>query len=296
MSSVRAKGQVPAVEIPIVSPFHKVLTVLARVGFYLVMGLLAFTTLFPFYYMVSLSFMTTPEAYSYPPHLFPRSPTWNNYVEFWRTLPFARFFLNSSIQALGVIAGRFFIVTTAGYGFARLKFPGRDKLFIAFIAFMMIPNTVTLIPSFVMLHALGWIDTYAALVVPAFNYIWGIFLMRQYFMTLPESLEDAARIDGASEFTTYARIFMPLAKPVLMVIVLFTFTAQWKSFLWPLIVTRSLEMRTVEVGIALLQDQYFTDLPLTMTGATWVSLPIIIVFFLAQQYFLEGIQLTGGKQ
>lgn len=278
------------------SATEKTPEVLVRASIYFLMVFLAFTTLFPFYYMVSTSLMTASEAFSYPPNLIPPKPVWRNYIEIWTTLPFARFFLNSIVHASGVIIGRFFIVTMAGYAFARLQFPGRDKVFIGFLAFMMIPNAVTLIPSFIILHNLGWIDTYAALIIPAFNYIWGIFLMRQYFMTLPESLEDAARVDGASEFAIYAKIFMPLAKPALMVIILFTFSDIWKSFLWPLIVTRSLEMRTVEVGIALLADQYYTDFPLQMTGATLVSLPIMIVFFLAQQYFLEGIQLTGGKQ
>jgi len=268
----------------------------ARIGHgtvYVLMGLLAFTTLFPFYYMVSTSLMTLTEAFQYPPHLFPPHPQWINYREIWETLPFARFFLNSTIHVVGVMAGRFFIVTMAGYAFARIDFPGRDKVFLGFLAFMMIPNAVTLVSSFIILQNLGWIDTYMALIVPAFNYIWGIFLMRQYFMTLPVSLEDAARIDGASEFTTYFRIFMPLAKPATLVVLLFTFTDVWKAFLWPLIVTRSLEMRTVEVGIALLRNQYNVDFPLQMTAATLVSLPIMLIFFFAQEYFMEGINLSG---
>ena len=264
-----------------------------RITVYFLMGFLAFTTLFPFYFMINTSLMTITESFSYPPHLFPPDAQWGNYIKIFQQLPFARFFVNSIIHVIGVIAGRFFIVTMAGYAFARINFPGRDKVFLAFLAFMMIPNAVTLVSSFIILQELGWIDTYMALIIPAFNYVWGIFLMRQFFMTLPVSLEDAARIDGASELTIYFRIFMPLAKPAILVILLFTFSDIWKAFLWPLIVTRSIEMRTVEVGIALLQNQYNVDFPLQMTAATLVALPIIIIFFLAQEYFLEGINLSG---
>lgn len=263
---------------------------------YFLMGFLAFTTLFPFYFMVNTSLMTITEAFTYPPHLFPPNPVWGNYPRLFEQLPFARFILNSLIHVGGVIAGRFFLVTMAGYAFARIDFPGRDKIFMGFLAFMMIPNAVTLVSSFIILQSFGWIDTYYALIIPWFNYIWGIFLMRQYFMTLPVSLEDAARIDGTSEFGIFFRIFMPLAKPALLVVILFTFSDVWKAFLWPLIVTRSIEMRTVEVGIALLQNQYNVDFPLQMTAATLVALPIIVVFFLGQQYFLEGINLAGTNK
>jgi len=263
---------------------------------YFLMAFLAFTTLFPFYFMVNTSLMTITEAFTYPPHLFPPNPVWSNYTRLFEQLPFARFFLNSLIHVAGVIAGRFFLVSMAGYAFARIDFPGRDKIFMGFLAFMMIPNAVTLVSSFIILQSLGWIDTYYALIIPWFNYIWGIFLMRQYFMTLPVSLEDAARIDGSGEFAIFYRIFMPLAKPALLVVILFTFSDVWKAFLWPLIVTRSIEMRTVEVGIALLQNQYNVDFPLQMTAATLVALPIIVVFFLGQQYFLEGINLSGTNK
>ena len=266
---------------------------LGRGTVYGLMGFLAFTTLFPFYFMVNTSLMSLNEAFTYPPYLAPPNPKWGNYIQIFDQLPFARFFLNSTIHVLGVIAGRFFLVTMAAYAFARIDFPGRNKIFMGFLAFMMIPNAVTLVSSFIILQSMGWINTYMALIIPEFNYIWGIFLMRQYFSTLPVSLEDASRIDGASEFKTFFRIFLPLAKPALMVVILFTFSDTWKQFLWPLIVTRSIEMRTVEVGIALLQNQYSSDFPLQMTAATLVALPIILIFFFTQEYFMEGINLSG---
>ncbi|MBV7330741.1 carbohydrate ABC transporter permease [Chloroflexi bacterium TSY] len=275
---------------------RKLLASFGRGATYVLMGFLAVTTLFPFYYMVATSLMTIPEAFTYPPYLAPPNPQWWNYPNLFQEQPFARFFLNSTIQVIGVMTGRFFLVTMAGYAFARIDFPGRNKVFLGFLAFMMIPNAVTLVSSFIILQSLGWIDTYMALIIPPMTYIWGIFLMRQYFMTLPVSLEDAARIDGASEFTTYFRIFLPLAKPALMVVLLFTFSDIWKQFLWPLIVTRSIEMRTVEVGIALLKNQYNADFPMQMAAATLVSLPIMIIFFLAQEYFLEGINLSGSNK
>lgn len=272
------------------------LRVLAKIPVYALMVLLAITTLFPFYYMLSTSLMSVNDVYTYPPHLIPPDPLWENYVRIWTTLPFARFMLNSLIHSFGVMLGRLVIVTMAGYAFARILFPGRNIVFLGFLAFMMIPDAVMLVASFVIVNSLGWVDTYLALIIPGLTYVWGIFLMRQYFMTLPISLEDAARIDGANELTIFGRIFIPLAKPAILVVLLFSFTQTWKAFLWPLIVTRSLPMRTVEVGIALLSDEYFTDFPLQMTASVLVSLPLILLFFFTQNYFMEGINLAGTNK
>ena len=263
-----------------------------------ILALIAASTLVPFLWMFSTSIMTVAEVYSFPPKFIPEKPQWGNYAEALLNsgLPFGRFFLNTVIMAAGVITGRLLIISLAAYAFARIRFPGRDQVFILFIATMMIPEAVTLIPSFLILTGLNWVDTFMALIIPGLNYVWGLFLLRQYFSTLPESLEDAARIDGASEFQIFYRIFAPLAKPALAVIIIFSFVDTWKNFLWPLIVTRSTEMRTIEVGIMLISGRYFTNIALQMAAATIVAIPIILVFLFSQRYFMEGINLTGGQK
>ncbi len=263
---------------------------------YLLIGALAITTLFPFLWMVSTSLMSEMEVYSFPPKIFPSHPQWSNYKEAMTMLPWGWFFFNTIVMAVAVVIGQLFIVSTGAYALARLRFPGRDKVFIFFLLFMMLPSAVTLIPGFLILHSMGWVDTYWALIIPNLGNIWGMFLTRQYMMTLPSSLEDAARIDGASEFTIYWKIVFPLSKPVLAAVSIFTFMAMWKSFLWPLIVTRSLHMRTVEIGVAMFSSQHVTDFPLQMAAATVVAIPMIIVFFFAQRYFIEGINLTAGQR
>jgi multiple sugar transport system permease protein len=158
---------------------------------------------------------------------------------------------------------------------------------------MMIPETITLVPNFLMLTGLHWIDTYLALTIPLFNYPYGIFLVRQYLLTLPDSLEDAARIDGANDFAIYAKIFLPLSKPVLTVIGVLSFTGVWTSFFWELIVTRSMRMRTVSVGIAMFASEHMTYVPDQMVIATVASLPVLLIFFLGQKYFMTGISIAG---
>lgn len=262
---------------------------------YLMMGALAVTTLFPYYWMVTTSLMHEYEIYSFPPKLLPARPQWSNYKEAMSVMPWGRFFFNTAVMAVSVVVGQLFIVSSGAYALSRLKFPGRDKIFMFFLLFMMLPYVVTLIPGFLILKTLGWVNTHLALIIPNLGNIWGMFLMRQYMMTLPPSLEDAARIDGASEFMIYWKIILPLCKPALAAVAIFTFIGMWKAFLWPLIVTRSLHMRTVEVGIAMFSSQYHANFPLQMAAATVVSIPIILVFLFAQRYFIKGINLTAGQ-
>ncbi len=261
--------------------------------FLLIVGV---SCLVPFLWMVSTSLMETREIVQYPPSLVPDKPMWSNYREALTAFPFPRFFLNTIIMAVGVVIGRVVITTMAGYAFARISFPGRDKIFFLFLATMMIPPAITLIPSFVIINALNWVDTFYALIVPWLNYVWGIFLLRQYLSTLPVSLEDAARIDGAGELTIFSRIFFPLAKPAIAVIIIFSFVDVWKAFMWPLIVTRSMEMRTIELGVAMFAGAYNTNFPFQMAAATAVAVPIIVIYLLAQRYFMEGISLAGSQK
>lgn len=275
---------------------RKLMKIFPRLFTILILAILAISTILPYMVMVSSSLMAQFEIYSFPPKLFPSTPRFQNYVEMWKSQPWGRYIFNTVFVAVTVVLGQLVIVSMGGYALSRLNFPGRDLIFKIFIAFMMLPGVVTLIPGFIILRSLGWIDTYMALIVPSLGNIWGMFLMRQYMLTLPNSLEDAARIDGASEFTVFWRIVLPLCKPVLATVATFTFLGTWKSFLWPLIVTRSKEMRMIEVGIAMFSTQYTIDYPIQLAAATLSSIPLIAIYFLAQKWLLQGIKLSSGYE
>ena len=256
---------------------------------------LGISMLVPFLWMVSTSLMDEFDVYQYPPRLLPVDPVWSNYPNALTAVPFVRFFINSALMSLFIVFGHLFTAATAGYAFARLRFPGRDKVFILFLANLMVPVIVLLIPRFLLVNAMGWVDTYMGLIVTELVSVWGIFLMRQYFLSIPRELEDAARIDGANEWQVFWKVAIPLAKPALATVALFSFVETWKSFLWPLIVTRSMSMRPVEVGIAAFHGLYFSNWPYQMAAAVTAVIPILILFFFTQRYFVRGIQLAGLK-
>ncbi len=268
---------------------------LVSITIYSGLVVLALTMLIPFLWMISTSLMTELEMYQFPPKFLPSTWKWLNFIEAMTMQPFGRFFLNTLIVALASVAGQLIFCSMAAYAFARLRFKGRDKLFGLYLATMMIPAIVTIIPAFLIINMFGWMNTYWALFTPTVSSVWGIFLLRQFFQTIPRDLEDAARVDGASEFTIFWRIILPLSKPALATLAIFAFMGSWKDFLWPLIVTNRMDMRTVEVGIANFSNLYNTDWPHQMAAAVIVMLPIIIVFFIAQKYFVHGITMTGMK-
>jgi multiple sugar transport system permease protein len=257
--------------------------------------LLAATMLVPFLWMVSTSLMDELEVFRFPPRLVPQSPRWDNYVGALTARPFGRYFLNSLVFALCVVLGQLFTAATAGYAFAKFNFRGRDRLFMLYLSTMMVPAVVVLIPRFLLIDALGWIDTYMGLISTELVTVWGIFLMRQYFRSVPRELEDAARIDGAGPWRIFWTISLPLAKPALATLGLFGFIEAWKNLLWPLVVTRSMTMRTVEVGIASFHGTFVMNWPYQMAAAVAAIVPIVILFFFTQRYFVQGIQMTGFK-
>ena len=261
--------------------------------FYIVLIIIAFSMLIPFLWMISTSLMTELEVYQFPPQFIPSSWKWSNFVEAMTMQPFGRYFLNTLIVACISVIGQILFCSMAAYAFARLRWKGRDKIFALYLATMMIPAIVTIIPAFLLINAFGWMNTYWALATPTVSSVWGIFLLRQFFQTFPRDLEDAARIDGASEFTIFWRIVLPLSKPALATLTIFAFMGSWKEFLWPLIVTNRMDMRTVEVGISTFSNLYNTDWPHQMAAAVIVMLPIVFVFIVAQKYFVRGITLTG---
>ncbi len=257
--------------------------------------LLGVIVVLPFLYMITTSLMDEFEVLRTPPAVLPAHPRFANYSAALTALPFWRFFLNSGIVSLCVVAGQLATSATAAYAFARLRFPGRDRVFLLFLSVLMVPVVVLLIPRFLIVSALGWVDSYAGLISTELVTVWGIFLLRQFFLTLPRELEDAARLDGAGEWQVFWKVVLPLSKPALATVAVFGFVDQWKSFLWPLVVTRSVRMQVVEVGIASFHGVYGSNWPFQMAAAVTAVLPLAILLILAQRYFVRGIQLPRGS-
>ena len=274
---------------------QKAQSLLSKVVSYGFLCLGAVTMILPFLWMISTSLKDPGSVFTVPPRWIPHPIIWANYVEVLRVVPFLRFFLNSIFVAVVVTAGQVLTSAMAAYAFSRLQFPGRDKLFFAYLATMMIPGSVTMIPVYVLLRCLGWIDTYKALVIPAMFSAYGTFMLRQFFMTLPKDLEDAAKIDGCSLFGIFWRIVLPLSKPALATLVTFTFMGSWGSFMWPLLVTNRMELKTLPVGLETFSTVYSTDWTLLMAGSVMAMLPVVLIFLFNQRFFVEGIKLTGIK-
>ena len=257
----------------------------------------------PFVWMLSTSLKNQNEVFSYPPQWIPSTLVWENYVRAWQSAPFARYFVNSIIVAVAVTVGTLVTSSLAAFAFARIRFPGRDALFAIYLSSMMIPHQMTIIPSYLVLGDLGNIspalglDTYFALIAPFVAGAFGVFLLRQSFLTLPNELEDAAILDGCGKLGFLWRIVIPLSRPALATLALFTFMANWNSYLWPLIVTNSNDMRTVQIGLKYFVGQEgSSQWGLLMAAAVFVTLPIVIIYFFVQKQFVQGIAGTGIKQ
>lgn len=272
-------------------------TLLTDVSAYVVLGLVGLSMLVPFGWMLVSSLRDKTEFFRQVGGLFPSGVHWENYLSAWTTVPFASFFLNSTLVAVVVTLGQLTSSSLAAYAFARMRFRGRDALFVAYLSTMMVPAQVTMIPLFIMMVKLRWIDSYAALIVPFLAGAYGCFLLRQFFMTIPQELEDAARIDGASHWVTYLRIMLPLSKPAFAAFGVITFLGSWNSFIWPLIVINRPAMKTLPIGLQSLQGFYGDgNWAVLMAGAVIAALPMVVIFVFAQKHFIEGIALTGLKQ
>ncbi len=268
-------------------------------GIYIVLIIGAITMVAPFLWMITTSLKNPGDVFSYKKIWWhdwvPMSFVWRNYIEAWNVVPFARFYLNSILVVLLTTFGQVATSAMAAYAFARLQFPGRNQIFFSYLATMMIPGAVTMIPVFILLRQLGWIDTYKAMILPGIFTAYGTFMLRQFFLTLPKDLEDAAMIDGCSYFGIFWRILLPLSQPALATLTIFTFMGSWMNFMWPLIVMNSEEKFPLPVGLAYFQSLHHTDWTLLMAGSVMMILPILLVFMFGQRYFVEGIKLTGIK-
>lgn len=251
--------------------------------------------LLPFAWMLSTSLKDQAAALLVPPQWIPNPVVWNNYPDVLENLRFGRYFTNTVIVTVGRVVGQLITCSMAAFAFARLRFPGRDTLFALYLAALMVPFQVYMIPDFILMRYLDWLNTYQAMILPGAFSAFGIFLLRQSFLKVPRELEEAAIIDGASPPWLLWKVILPLSGPALAALVIFTFLASWNDLLWPLIVTRTDDMRVLSVALALLQGQYQTNWPWLMAGSVMSTLPVLIVFLFAQRYFIEGIAMTGIK-
>jgi multiple sugar transport system permease protein len=258
----------------------------------------AVMTAMPFIWMLLSSFKGNADIGAIPLRWFPTEWRPENYAMIWEVMPFSRFYLNSTVVALANTAGVLLTASMAAYSFARIKFFGRDVVFLLYLGTIMLPPWVTLIPVFIIIKNLGWLNTYQGLIVPGLTSAMGTFLLRQFFLSVPRDLEDAAFMDGASRLQIYGRIMLPLAKPAMLTVGLITFMGNWNNLLWPLIISQSEEMQTLPLGLArlALSGGWVRIEWGALMAATLLSvLPILVIYAFLQNYFIQGIALTGMK-
>jgi multiple sugar transport system permease protein len=249
----------------------------------------------PFIWMILTSLKTYAESIHVPPVIFPEKIMLSNYMDVFGLLPFFKFMFNTFIVTLLRTLGQLLLCSMAAYAFARINFPGRNVLFVLALSVLMVPGQVFLLPQYMIMVKLGWLNTLQAIVVPGLFSAFGTFLLRQFFMGIPKELEEAARLDGCNHFQIYWRIMLPLAKPGLIALGIFTVLWSWNELMWPMIVNSSLEAMTLSVGLSSLQGQYATNYPILMAGSFLAILPMLVLFMFLQKQFIEGIAITGGK-
>ena len=255
----------------------------------------AITMLIPFVWSVLTSLKTEENLFSHSAFWIQWPPDFSSYITIWERIPLLSYAGNTLKVALIVTVGQLATSSLAGFAFARLKFPGRDKLFFFYIATMMIPGMVLLIPNFVVMKNLGVIDTHWALILSAVGSAFGTFLMRQFFLSFPSELEDAAKLDGCNPLMFYWHILLPNSKPILTTLGIMAFQGIWNDFQWPLIVLNSESKRTLQLGLSYLMSEYYTDWTLLMAGAVLTLLPVVTLFFMVQKYFVQSFKYTGLK-
>jgi len=266
-----------------------------KILLYIFLIVTGFITIAPFIWMISASFMADGQASVYPPRFFPVKIIYDQYNLLFTRLNVAVNFVNSLVLSMLITLISLFFNSMAGYAFAKYRFAGRDKLFKLLLSSMIIPAQVTMLPLFLMLKSMGLINTYMAIVIPGLANIFGIFLIRQYAMSIPDSLIEAARIDGATDFQIYYKVILPLSKPILVTLAIFTFMGVWNDFLWPLIALTDNSMYTLPVALANLMGEHTKDPELMMAGSVITIIPVIIVFLALQSYYIKGIMMGSIK-
>lgn len=266
---------------------------LGKLGVYLLLVILAVVTVFPFVWMFVTALKSPSEVFRWPIVLFPHEPQWGNFAEAWSRQPFTRFFQNTVFITIGTTLLTLFTSSTAGFAFAKYEFRGKRFLFMLILVLLMLPPQVTLVPTYLMVRSLGLVNSYFGLMIPGITSVFGVFLIRQYLQSIPNELIDAARIDGSNDWGIYVQIILPLLKPALAVLAIFTFTGSWNSFLWPLIIADSSSMYTLQVGIAFFSGQTGTEYQLMMAVAVVSMLPVVLMYLLFQRYFVASVALSG---
>ncbi|ACR79646.1 MAG: multiple sugar transport system permease protein [Kosmotoga sp.] len=255
----------------------------------------AMLMIFPFVWMFLSAFKTDMDVFSYPPKWLPSTWTFENFSRVLEMIPFGRYYLNSIIVTFAITFGQVFLAILAAYALARLHFPGKIPIMIFLLSTMIMPFQVTLIPTFIIVYKLGWIDTYQGLIVPFLYSGFSIFFLRQFFVTIPKDLEDAAKIDGCGYFRILFNVIVPNSKAPIGTISLFVFLTYWRSYLWPLVVTNSPEMRTLPIGLKYFVEEGGTQYNLMMAASLMAIVPVLIVYILAERYLVKSTTLTGLK-
>ena len=264
---------------------------------HLVLILGALTMIVPFLWLVSTSLKDFSQVFNIPPNWIPDPVIWSNYPDSWNAQPFARAYWNSFYIAAIVVTSQLLTCSMAGYAFARINFPFRDTVFIIFLATLMIPHQITIIPTYLIMRDLGWLDTHLALIVPpALFSAFGVFLMRQFIKGLPEELEESAILDGANRWRIYWQIIVPLIKAPLAALAIFSFLGQWNNFFNPIIFLSTPDKFTIPLLLNRFRGLYVTDWTLMMAAATIAIIPVLIIYLLGQRYIIEGVALTGLKR
>ncbi|GAA3407348.1 carbohydrate ABC transporter permease [Paenibacillus hodogayensis] len=257
---------------------------------------LSLAMMFPFLWMFLGSLKMPDEIFSGDILTLPRTWQWSNYIDAWQRAPFGRFFLNSLAISVATVIGQLITCSLAAYAFACVSFKGKQALFLIFIATTMIPFESTMIPSYLVIKSLGLINTHLAMILPALTSVFGIFLLRQFYLTIPRDLLDAAKIDGCSHFGILLRIVLPISKTIAATLSLFAFINSWNSYLWPLLVTNTTQMRTVQIGLSYMVDKELgTQWPQLLAASTFVIMPILLLFLFLQKYFVRGMITSGLK-
>jgi len=267
-----------------------------RIVVYLLLVVGGIGMLLPFYWMVTTALKTPVEAVQFPPTWFPKVLKFSNFVEAWNSVPFPRYFFNTIFIALTVLLGVLITSSLAGFAFAWMEFRGREVLFVALLAMMMVPMPVYIVPGYLLLVKLGWIDTYRALIVPWMANVFSIFLLRQQFKTIPRDLYDAAVIDGCSKLYFLIKVVLPLSRATIVTIAIFSIIGSWNAFIWPLVVTSSDALRPIQVGLAYFVQEQSTNYTLLSAASTFTTLPLVILFFLAQKKIIASFARSGLKE
>lgn len=263
------------------------------VWLFLVAG--AIVMAFPLYWMFATAVRPKKEIFSGEFDLVPSQLVWSNFSDAWNKLPWSQFYLNSFAIAVIAVTITVFINLLAGYTFAKHKFWGRDVLFLLMISTLMIPIQVIMVPEFLIVSKLGWVNTWWGVLIPRSAEAFGLFMVRQFMVSIPDELIEAARLDGASEFTIFRKVVLPLSWPVIAVLTIFTFMWRWNDFAWPLVVLQDQAAYTVPLGLNLMKGQYFTDWTGLMSMSLLSIIPMLLVFIFFQRYFIQGIASTGMK-